>query len=145
MAAKEVTSTMVTPEDHVRPLELVELNSFARDADRIMQREELEKLREELSVLRQLGSVIPGSGGLRKFRHGAKGKGKRGGARIIYYYGGDHMPIFLISIYAKNEKDDMSVAEKKAAKKFVEMLNQEYRAKRQTPDLRIVQGTRRSR
>ena len=80
-----------------------------------LQREELEQLREEQSVLRQLGSVVAGTGGLRKFRHGAKGKGKRAGARVIYYYG-DHMPIFLIAIYAKSEKTDMSNAEKKAAK-----------------------------
>ena len=74
---------------------------------------------------------------------GAKGKGKRGGVRVVYYYGGDHMPIFLIAIYAKNEKIDMTAAEKKASKKFVQEIKKQYAMRRNTsPKLRIVKSTR---
>ena len=70
-------------------------------------------------------------------------KGKRGGARVIYYYGGDHMPIFLIAIYAKNEKADLTAAEKEASKKLIETLNREYRAKEQALELRDEPSTHR--
>jgi hypothetical protein len=77
-------------------------------------------------MFRQLGSVIKARGGLRKVRWGAGGKGKRGGARIIYYYGGDHMPIFLIAVYAKSEKADMTQSERKEAARMVDALQREY-------------------
>lgn len=145
MAADERKVTVVVASDPVRPLEIVELKSFEKEADELLSREELEQLRQELAVLRQLGTVISGTGGLRKFRWGAKGKGKRGGVRVLYYYGGDHMPIFLIAIYAKNEKVDMTPAEKKAATKLVAALNLEYRHKRSTPQFRVVLGSGRRR
>lgn len=100
-------------------------------------------MRQELATLRQLGTVIGGTGGLRKFRWGAKQKGKRSGIRIIYFYGGDHMPIFLIAVYGKNEKADMSPAEKKAATKFVKALEKEYKTKRSQSGFRVLQGRRR--
>ncbi len=62
---------------------------------------------------------------------------------MIYYYGGDHMPIFLIAIYAKNEKADLTAAEKEASKKLIETLNREYRAKEQALELRDEPSTHR--
>lgn len=108
------------------PLEIVELNSFRKDADELLSPVELEALRQELAVTRQMGTIIPGTGGIRKFRWGSKNKGKRGGVRVIYYYGGDNMPIFLIAIYAKNEKIDMSVVELRLASSLVEELREVY-------------------
>jgi mRNA-degrading endonuclease RelE of RelBE toxin-antitoxin system len=133
MAADESGVAAVVDDAPTCPHEVIELNSFSSDADKLLSKDELDALRVELAQLRQLGDVIRDSGGLRKFRWGAKGKGKRGGARVIYYYGGDHMPIFLIAIYAKNEKSDMTGAEKKAAKKFVEALRQEYATRLNAP------------
>jgi len=60
-----------------------------------------------------LGPVIPGAGGARKLRWAAKGKGKRGGARIIYVYIVIAARVFLIRCYAKNVKSDLSANEKK--------------------------------
>lgn len=59
------------------------------------------------------GSVIPASGGLRKIRVAAKGHGKRGGARVIYYWQNAAGVIWLCRIYAKNEADDLPAAEVK--------------------------------
>lgn len=53
------------------------------------------------------GDLIPGSGGLRKVRWAAKGKGKRGGIRIIYYYKSRDGAIWLLTVYAKNELVDI--------------------------------------
>ena len=55
----------------------------------------------------QSGDLIPGGGGLRKLRWQAKGKGKRGGGRVIYYFVGKRDEIWLLSIFAKNELTDI--------------------------------------
>lgn len=59
------------------------------------------------------GDVIPGAGGARRLRWAARGKGKRGGARIIYVYIVTAARVFLIRCYAKNVKSDLSADEKK--------------------------------
>jgi len=139
--AERLGSIFVEPEDD-RLLEIVEVGSFAADAGDILSAHEIEEMKQELACLRQLGSVIEGTGGLRKFRFGAKGKGKRGGARVLYYYGGDHMPIFLIAIYPKSEKENISAAEKKAIKKLINCLIEEYRPKKMEPQLKLVRDAR---
>lgn len=72
--------------------------------------------------------VVPGTGGLRKLRVPTekKGKGKRGGARVIYYFHDDTLPLALIAIYGKTDKIDLSAAEKKAMKAFVEAYVFQY-------------------
>ena len=69
------------------------------------------------------GAAIAGTGGLRKLRHGdpRRGKGKRGGLRVIYYWwlGGDQ--ILLFTIYDKDEADDLSPKERKALKAFLDV------------------------
>jgi mRNA-degrading endonuclease RelE of RelBE toxin-antitoxin system len=136
----EFIGSLVVEHTGTRMLEVVEFPDFSSDARALLTDEQLETMRHELSTLRQLGSIIKDTNGLRKFRWGAKGKGKRGGVRVIYYYGGDHMPIFLIAVYSKSEKADMSPAEKKAARKIVSVIKEEYRAKMSPPQLRVVHG-----
>lgn len=141
MAAQELIGALVVESAEGRPLEVVEVGDFNKDALSALSENELEQLRNELATLRQLGSVIKGTNGLRKFRWGAKGKGKRGGVRVIYYYGGDHMPLFLIALYAKNEKADLTASEKKWAKNLIELLNKEYQHK--PVRLRVIESRRR--
>jgi mRNA-degrading endonuclease RelE of RelBE toxin-antitoxin system len=126
MAPKEFIGALVVEAADARTLEVVEIEGFAKDAKAIFTEDELAELHQYLGMERQLGAVIKGTGGLRKIRWSAGGKGKRGGARIIYYYGGDHMPLFLIAIYTKSEKADMTPAEKRAATKLVDALQEEY-------------------
>ena len=66
------------------------------------------------------GDVIPNGGGIRKVRYGAKGKGKSGGARMIYYLAIGKGVIFMLDVFAKNEKVDLSPAELKVLKNLVE-------------------------
>jgi hypothetical protein len=76
------------------------------------------------------GIVIPGSSGLRKVRFAFGGRGKRGGARVVYVFGGDDIPVFLLAAFAKNEKSDLTPKERAALGKSVsEMLN-DYRRSR---------------
>jgi hypothetical protein len=137
MAPKERIGALVVEAAELRPLEIVETEGFAKDAREIFTEEELGALHQHFGTFRELGNIISGSGGLRKARWSAHGKGKRGGARVIYYYGGDHMPLFMIAIYTKSEKSDMTKAELMVAAKLVHALRQQYRSEsRETPDLR---------
>jgi hypothetical protein len=56
------------------------------------------------------GDLMPGTGGYRKRQFGRAGTGKRGGARVVYLYGGEDFPIFLTTVYAKAEKGNLSNA-----------------------------------
>jgi mRNA-degrading endonuclease RelE of RelBE toxin-antitoxin system len=65
------------------------------------------------------GDVIKGTGGLRKIRWSAKGKGKRGGVRIIYYWFSSKQRIYLLTVYGKNEVSDLTAHEKQLLQKIV--------------------------
>jgi hypothetical protein len=66
------------------------------------------------------GAVIPGTGGLRKLRFGAHGKGKRGGLRIIYLLVPEHFTVVMAAVYAKNEQDNLSGDEKSILRSLVD-------------------------
>jgi mRNA-degrading endonuclease RelE of RelBE toxin-antitoxin system len=52
----------------------------------------------------EAGDLVPESGGIRKLRWAAKGKGKSGGVRVIYYFHSEALPVFLLTVYAKNQR-----------------------------------------
>lgn len=89
----------------------VELPAYAKRAAALL--DEDAQLDLCVRLLRQpaAGAVIPGSGGLRKLRVSAKGHGKRGGARVIYYWQDRAGVIWLCRIYAKNESENLPTAE----------------------------------
>ena len=70
----------------------------------------------------EAGKIIPETGGVRKVRWALAGRGKRGGARLIYYYHSERMPLFLLSAYPKNEKANLSMAERNAMKRLIPIL-----------------------
>jgi len=74
----------------------------------------------------QCGPRIEGGGGIRKVRFGVGGRGKRGGVRIVYYYHHAEVPIFLLTVFAKNEKSDLSRAELAALAKIATKLAENY-------------------
>ncbi len=87
----------------------------ASDAD-------LEALFANIAARPQAGDVIPGSGGARKIRFTMKGKGKRGGGRAIYFAFVAEDTVYLLMAYGKNEKTDLSGADKKAVAAIIEEL-----------------------
>lgn len=89
--------------------------------------ENLKDLQEELLKNSKAGDVIKGTGGLRKIRIPMenKGKGTRGGARVIYVDIELRETIYFVNVYAKDEKDDLTEAEKKAFKTVVKILKEE--------------------
>lgn len=60
------------------------------------------------------GEIMPGCGGARKLRIAKPGKGKSGGYRVITYFGGDDVPVFLLTVFGKNEKANLNKAERNA-------------------------------
>ena len=70
----------------------------------------------------EAGEIIPETGGVRKIRWALEGMGKRGGARVIYYYHNERLPVFRLSAYAKSRKADLSKAERNAMKRLVPTL-----------------------
>ncbi|MBK7929968.1 MAG: type II toxin-antitoxin system RelE/ParE family toxin [Bryobacterales bacterium] len=67
---------------------------------------------------------------MRKLRWGAAGRGKRGGVRVIYYYHSEDLPLFLLSVFAKNEKANLSQAERNEVRQLVPRLVAGYLRRR---------------
>ena len=72
------------------------------------------------------GDEMPGTGGARKIRFARSGQGKRGGYRIITFYSGIDIPVFLMTMYAKNEKENISQGQKNALKSLLKRLPETY-------------------
>jgi hypothetical protein len=73
------------------------------------------------------GVLIQGTGGVRKVRVGLGGRGKSGGARVIYFFHDETIPVFLFSVFAKNEKANLSRAELNALARLTEVIKRGYR------------------
>ncbi len=98
----------------------IETSVFTRQALAFLTDDELRKLQLSLAEEPESGSVIRGGGGLRKIRWTITGQGKRGGVRIIYYWARKRDQLFLLLIYAKNEKTDLTPEQIKRLRKILE-------------------------
>lgn len=101
----------------------IETSLFTRLLPQYLSDDEFREFQAFIVENPDTGDVIKGSGGIRKVRWGAKGKGKRGGVRIIYYWQRSDSHIYLITIYAKNEIADLTPAEIAAIRSMVETWN----------------------
>ena len=106
-------------------LEFVWLKSFERQASGLLGEIDRMELETRLIENPEAGNVMPGTGGLRKMRVAAKGKGRRGGARVIYYLRSTRGRIYVITIYAKNVKEDLTAEERKHFKSLTAILDRE--------------------
>ncbi|WP_287886129.1 type II toxin-antitoxin system RelE/ParE family toxin [Paracoccus sp. (in: a-proteobacteria)] len=86
---------------------------FTRQTEKLFNEDEKRELIEFLAENPMAGDEIPGTGGVRKLRFAASGRGKRGGARVIYYYLDETMPLYALLAYAKNARSDMTPDEKR--------------------------------
>lgn len=100
-------------------MEFIEFPHFARNLELIGDDDAYMALQLHLMERPESGSVIPGSGGLRKLRWAGSGRGKRGGLRLIYYYVTAEGEILLLHLYAKNELEDLDSASIKQLKHLV--------------------------
>jgi len=75
----------------------------------------------------EAGDEIGGTGGARKVRVAGRGKGKSGGYRVITFYSGKNVPVFLLAIYSKGEKANLSKAERNELRGILADIVREYR------------------
>jgi hypothetical protein len=99
---------------------IVETKSFSARIDALLSTDEYRSLQLELVQQPTLGKVIPGTGGIRKLRWGARGQGKRGGARVICFWHAASATVLLLFAYPKNERGDLTPAQRKALRQVVE-------------------------
>jgi len=85
----------------------IETRLFSRLVIEYLSDEEYSALQQALMIDPDAGPVIPGSGGVRKLRWAAPGRGKRGGYRVIYYVRRMHGVIWMLTMYPKNVTDDI--------------------------------------
>ena len=113
-------------------LTVIETQTFLRQAGKIWTEEEQGALVDYIARNPEAGDLIPDTGGVRKIRWSRAGSGKRGGARVIYFYYHADAPLYLLLAYAKAQREDMTQDEKKGAAAFVEALKQQQPSKRRT-------------
>lgn len=82
---------------------------------------------EHLARHPDAGTVIPGTGGARKLRFAGRGKGKSGGYRVITFYSGRDIPVFLLNVFAKGDKADLSPADRNELRAVLSALADYYR------------------
>jgi hypothetical protein len=112
------------------PITVVETPEFLSVTRKLLDEEERAALVEFLAYNPSAGTVIPGAGGIRKMRWGLERRGKRGGARIIYFFHDLEMPLFLLTAYAKNERDDLSHGDYRGFQQLTRTLVDSYQRRR---------------
>jgi hypothetical protein len=112
---------------------VVETPEFLSGARRIFSDAERLELIDAIAADPMQGDVIEGTGGARKVRWGAKGKGKSGGARVITFYSGPSLPVFLLAVFAKGEKANLSKAERNELRSVLDELVRVYKERRAEP------------
>lgn len=91
---------------------------------------ELKVIVDALAANPLAGDLISGTGGARKLRFARQGGGKSGGYRTVHYFGGTDVPVFLLQLYAKNERADLTAAQRNTLRTVLATIAQEYRDRR---------------
>ncbi len=95
---------------------VAETPMFTRQSEKLFDEEEKRQLINALAEDPRAGVLIPGAGGVRKLRYASSGRGKRGGARVIYYFVDEDLPIYALLVYPKGTKTDLTPEEKRTVR-----------------------------
>ena len=101
---------------------ITELPEYIKRADSLLSESERKSVIDYLAEHPKAGNVMEGTGGIRKLRWGKGNKGKSGGVRIIYYYHDTRIPLYILTMFGKNEQANLSQADRNALSKLVRIL-----------------------
>lgn len=105
---------------------IVETAAFMSDAKSCMTDEERTESISMIAANPECGDLIPGGGGIRKVRFAVGSKGKSAGVRIIYYFHNERVPTFLLAVFAKNDRANLTKAETNMLGTAAKMLARKY-------------------
>ena len=103
-------------------MEFIETQTFTRLLSALLTDDEYAGLQAVLVENPERGDIIKGGGGIRKLRYGLPGRGKSGGVRVIYYWIKDDHQIYMLVVYPKSKKDDLTDKETALLREFVKEL-----------------------
>ena len=106
---------------------IVELPEFQRKSDKLLKDSKKQSIINYLAFHPDSGDLLRSTGGIRKLRWSAQNKGKSGGVRIIYYYRNKSTPLFLLSVFGKGEKTNLSKRERNELAAITSLLVKYYR------------------
>ena len=112
------------------PISVVETPEFLSAARRLMSDEQRTLLVDYLAYNPTAGDLIPGTGGVRKLRWGLEGRGKRGGARVIYFHHDAGMPLVALTTFAKNEQADLSQRDRNNFRQLTTLLVEAFKRRK---------------
>lgn len=121
---------------------VIETHSFVNGAAEVgLDEEDRRRIILHLSQHPTAGDLIKGTGGARKLRFAFRGRGKSGGVRVITYFASDDIPVFLLDVFDKTEKINLTPAERNALKVELANMAEQYREANQEKirDLRKVE------
>ena len=101
---------------------VAELPEYILCAARLLSESERRDVIDHLAAQPRAGDLIQGTGGIRKLRWARGGRGKSGGVRVIYYFHSDRIPLYLLTVFGKGEKADLSKGERNELAKLVDVL-----------------------
>lgn len=105
---------------------VAEVPEYIRRVDKILSHAERRDVIDYLAAHPKAGGLMEGTGGVRKLRWGRGGQGKSGGVRVIYYFHSEARPLYLLTMFAKNERANLSKAERNELAGLVDILVQTW-------------------
>jgi hypothetical protein len=113
-----------------RPITVVETQEFLSSTKKLMDDAERAELVGYLALNPTAGDLIQGTGGVRKMRWGLEGRGKRGGARVIFFFHDMEMPIYLLEAFAKSDRANLTQSECHELRQVTEQIVEAYKRRR---------------
>jgi hypothetical protein len=109
-------------------MQIVATTTYERAVRKLLSTAEREAMERAIAADPLAAPVIPGTGGIRKVRWAGSGRGKRGGVRTVYFFhGGEAATVYLLTVYAKAEREDLMPADLKAWARLVDAIKRERR------------------
>lgn len=101
---------------------IAETSEYLRRAEKLLSDDERRDVLAYLAEHPRAGDLMEGTGGVRKLRWSRGGRGKSGGVRVIYYFHSEAIPLYLLTLFAKNERSNLSKAERNELAELVRLL-----------------------